>query len=195
MAARIGTMMIVLAFAAACSSSDEEVVETQAVVSVATTHAPPPLDTPVDVTLDSIDVGGDVATFAPAGWSVAADGLATPPPSSGLSAVVGWRIDDRCVDDCQERSGPDWAAFTSAADIDPLLAQEQLTVERDESSQGRRLLEVVSDDGILSVLIVRWVDGASAYLKCDLTGEQSELGDLIPAFEFACDNTRAALTG
>jgi len=201
MSIRISGLLVVAVFAtAACSSDDEavsepEVVESSAVESVPTTLEHPLSDTPVDVTLDSLEVGGDVITFVPAGWATDADGYATPPDSTGLSAAVGWRIDDRCLDGCQERSGADWSALVSTADIDPLLADEQLTVVRDESTVGRRLVEVLSQDDLLTVVIVRWVDGASAYLRCDLTGDPSELGDLVPAFEFACDNTRAALTG
>lgn len=193
-------VMAVLLVVAACSSDGDAVggpavAEPQVVESVPTIPEHPLSDTPVDVTLDSFEVGGDVITFVPAGWEVDVDGNATPPESSGLSAAVGWRIDDRCLDGCQGRSGADWLALIGATDVDPLLADEQLMVIRDESTLGRRLIEVVNQDGVLAVVIVRWVDGASAYLKCDLAGEQSELDDLVPAFEFACDNTRAALTG
>lgn len=205
MSARISGLMGVILFLAACSSDsgslaeppvvETTAVEAAAVESVPTTEQHPLSETPVDVTLDSIEVGGDVATFAPAGWAVDVDGTATPPESSGLSGAVRWRIDDRCLDGCQERSGADWSALVGTADIDPLLADGQLTVVRDESTAGRRLVEVVNQDDLLTVVIVRWVDEASAYLRCDLNGEPAELDDLIPAFEFACDNTRAALAG
>ena len=147
----------------------------------------------VDLTLDSVTIGDDVATFAPAGWPIAADGTAVPLPDSGFKVGTEWHIDDRCP--CSVRDAAEWEVVVAAADFDRLLDDSSVTVTRDDVGVNRRALEVSGTDGITRIVIARWVDGASAYLRCALVGETAKISDLAAALEFACDNTRAELDG
>ncbi len=142
--------------------------------------------------LDSIVVGGDVTTFVPAGWLVD-DGVASP-DASGTST---WSIDDACQTPCGALSGAEWEQYLADNVFAPAMDGEGTVVADETSAVGdgqRRRLEVQTD-GVVHVVIARWLDGGSGYILCELRGPSAELDLAVAVFDFACDNTRAALGG
>lgn len=175
---------------AACSSGDEPITESTTEPLAHTTT--PTVDPTVDVSLDSVTVGGDVSTFVPAGWNVADDGLAVPPADHYLVGRASWRIDDRCASPCEALSGDQWQTHIGSEYFDPAGASGQ--VVSDVTGDGERRMEL-SLNGSTTVLMSRWVDGARGFILCEVTGPTADLNSIVAAFDFACDNTRAALDG
>lgn len=185
MPARRLVVAVVVLVAAGCGDGDAGSSVTTA--PRATAVAPSVAPGAADIVLDPVTIGGDVATFVPAGWIVGAEGIARPEEG----APITWQITDRCPDPCDPRTATQWADATDA-EFAPRDAAE---VVSDDRSDGARRREVVRG-GVLEITTARWTDGASGYLLCSLRGPVADVEDaLVAAFDLACDSTRAALSG
>jgi hypothetical protein len=125
---------------------------------------------------------GDTTSFtvaAPKGWKQRMKGFAHLSPESDLATMTVFEVGSNCDGACERK---EWATV-----LDKVYAS-YLSGKVLKDVKGKTSRTLIAESGTTTVVVVAWwEEGASKYWHCGATLE-SDLRDLAPAIEKACES-------